>query len=88
MRRTQEGLLPFKDDKTKCTENSQFEAASVLVVKATGRIETSLVSPWKGNREEIITINKIINTNVTKNLVCIAYQSDKLLICMLHLFFK
>ena len=34
MRRTQEGYSPFKDDKTKDTENSPFEASSVLVVKA------------------------------------------------------
>ena len=27
-------LLPFKDDKPKDTENSPFEASSVLVVKA------------------------------------------------------
>ena len=38
-------LTPFKDDKPKDTENSPFEASSVLVVKATGRIETSLVPP-------------------------------------------
>ena len=38
-------LAPFKDDKQKDTKNSQFEAPSVLVVKATGRIETSLVPP-------------------------------------------
>ena len=35
MRRTQEGYSPFKDDKPKDTENSLFEASSVLVVKAT-----------------------------------------------------
>ena len=35
MRRTQEGYSPFKDDKPKDTENSPFEASSVLVVKAT-----------------------------------------------------
>jgi len=34
VRRTQEGYLPFKDDKPKDTENSLFEASSVLVVKA------------------------------------------------------
>ncbi|MBQ4526985.1 MAG: hypothetical protein II998_02830 [Clostridia bacterium] len=34
MRRTQEGYSPFKDDKPKDTENSPFEASSVLVVKA------------------------------------------------------
>ncbi len=34
MRRTQEGFVPFKDDKPKYTENSPFEASSVLVVKA------------------------------------------------------
>ena len=28
-------LTPFKDDKPKDTENSPFEASSVLVVKAT-----------------------------------------------------
>ena len=30
-------LTPFKDDKPKDTENSPFEASSVLVVKATAR---------------------------------------------------
>jgi len=35
VRRTQEGYSPFKDDKPKDTENSPFEASSVLVVKAT-----------------------------------------------------
>jgi len=34
VRRTQEGYSPFKDDKPKDTENSPFEASSVLVVKA------------------------------------------------------
>ncbi len=34
MRRTQEGYSPFKDDKAKDTENSPFEASSVLVAKA------------------------------------------------------
>ena len=34
MRRTQEGYLPFKDNKPKDAENSSFEASSVLVVKA------------------------------------------------------
>ena len=53
-------LAPFKDDKLKDTKNSQFEAPSVLVVKATGRIETSLVPPWKVNREEIILIIKLL----------------------------
>ena len=53
-------LLPFKDDKLKDTKNSQFKAASVLVVKATGRIETSLVPPWRSNREEIIVIIKLL----------------------------
>ena len=47
-------LPPFKDDKLKDTQNSQIEASSVLVIQATGRIETSLVPPWKVNREEII----------------------------------
>ena len=28
MRRTQEGFVPFKDDKTKDTENTDFEAGS------------------------------------------------------------
>jgi len=36
VRRTQEGYSPFKDDKPKDTENSPFEASSVLVVKAKG----------------------------------------------------
>jgi len=34
VRRTQEGYLPFKDDKPKDAENSPFAASSVLVVKA------------------------------------------------------
>ena len=34
MRRTQEGYSPFKDDKPKYTENSRFEASSVLIDKA------------------------------------------------------
>jgi len=34
VRRTQEGYSPVKDDKPKDTENSPFEASSVLVVKA------------------------------------------------------
>ena len=38
-------LMPFKDDKPKDAKNSPFEASSVLVVKAMGRIETSLVPP-------------------------------------------
>ena len=50
-------LMPFKDDKPKDAENSPFEAASVMVVKAMGRIETSLVPPWKSNRDEIILNN-------------------------------
>ena len=52
--------MPFKDDKLKDTKNSQIEAPSVLVVKATGRIETSLVPPWRVNREEIIIIIKLL----------------------------
>ena len=39
MRRTQEGYSPFKDDKPKDTENSPFEASSVLVVKASPLIQ-------------------------------------------------
>ena len=35
MRRTKEGFVPLEDDKPKDTENSPFEAPSVLVVKAT-----------------------------------------------------
>ena len=54
-------LTPFKDDKLKDTENSPFEASSVLVVKAMGRIETSLVPPWKSNRDEIILNNKMLD---------------------------
>ena len=42
-----------------------------------GRIETSLVPPWKGKREEIILFNKISNTNVITQIIYIAYQSDK-----------
>ena len=34
MRRTQEGYSPFRDDKPKDTQNSPFQASSVLVVKA------------------------------------------------------
>ena len=45
---------------------------SVLIVKATGRIETSLVPLWESNREEIITLNKFCNTNEINTLVCIA----------------
>ena len=37
-----------------------------------GRIETSLVPPWKSNREEIITFNKLNNTNAINKMVCIA----------------
>ena len=40
MRRTQEGYSPFKDDKPKDTENSPFEASSVLVVKATDEMSS------------------------------------------------
>ena len=65
-------LAPFKDDKQKDTKNSQFEAPSVLIVKATGRIETSLVPPWKSNREEIIKFNKLNNTNAINKIVYIA----------------
>ena len=65
-------MLPFKDDKPKDAKNPPFEAASVLIVKATGRIETSLVPLWESNREEIITLNKIDNTNDINTLVCIA----------------
>ena len=42
-----------------------------------GRIETSLVPPWKSNREEIILFNKIANTNVIIQIVYIAYQGNK-----------
>ena len=41
MRRTQEGYSPFKDDKPKDTENSPFEASSVLVVKANINYEST-----------------------------------------------
>jgi len=43
VRRTQEGYSPFKDDKPKDTENSPFEASSVLVVKANYVNEVTLV---------------------------------------------
>ena len=62
-------LTPFKDDKPKDTENSPFEASSVLVVKATGRIETSLVPPWKSSREVILLFNRIINTNIISKFI-------------------
>ena len=62
-------LAPFKDDKRKDTKNSQFVASSVLVVKATGRIETSLVPPWKSNREVILLFNRIINTNIISKFI-------------------
>jgi len=65
-------LMPFKDDKPKDAKNSPFEASSVLVVKAMGRIETSLVPPWKGNMEEITLYNKIAKTNAINELVSIA----------------
>ncbi len=39
MRRTQEGYSPFKDDKAKDTENSPFEASSVLVAKANNKTD-------------------------------------------------
>ena len=35
-------LTPFKDDKPKDTENSPFEASSVLVVKAKNRAAKKL----------------------------------------------
>ena len=67
--------MPFKDDKPKDAKNSPFEASSVLVVKAMGRIETSLVPPWKSNRDEIILNNKIAKTNVINELVSIALST-------------
>ena len=45
MRRTQEGFVPFKDDKAKDTENSQFEAPSVLVAKANLK-PSAIICAW------------------------------------------
>ena len=43
-----------------------------------GRIETSLVPPWKSNREEIITLNKLSNTNAINKMVCIALSKRQI----------
>ena len=46
-----------------------------------GRIETSLVPPWKNNREDIILFNKIINTNAINKIVYIALSKRQISIC-------
>ena len=43
-----------------------------------GRIETSLVPPWKNNREEIILFNKTINTNAINKMVYIALSKRQI----------
>ncbi len=58
MRRTQEGYSPFKDDKAKDTENSPFEASSVLVAKAKFKI-SKVTADFVGLILEKESINSI-----------------------------
>ncbi len=56
MRRTQEGFVPFKDDKTKYTENSQLEARSALIVKASIYQINAFFNMWEVFLERFLHI--------------------------------
>ena len=80
MRRTQEGYSPFKDDKPKDTENSPFEASSVLVVKANIQFFVVLNKVQKYFLVYILIIAHCffgVNSKTVKRMFDFGHCSDK-----------